>query len=603
MRFTPVALSLALMFSSLTAYARPVEPLEVAAEVDRILAAAFAEQGVSPSEKCSDVDFLRRAAFDLTGGPPSADEAVLFAVTPDGAKRAELVERLLETEGYSLNWARYWKDVIFSHATNQRARLSEPRFERWMAEQFREGRKWDEIATELITATGDVRENGAVGLLFAHDGEANEIAGEVSRIFMGVQIQCAQCHDHPYDAWKREDFHKLAAFFPRVRVRPVLKENAPRSFEVVSQDRDRTNARARFARNPDFVFRFIDKNRDGRITESETEGTQLERPFPFIVRYGDKDGDGALNLEELKNLPEPPNDRNRSIEHFMPDLSDPDAKGELISPALFASRNVRVSPGTSDSIRRKAAAAGITSTRNPWFARAYVNRMWAELVGEGFYHPLDDMGPQREASYADALDALVFGFAASDYDPKWLFRAIMNTEAYQRALDGSYTDPVDGNAFAATGATRLRADQIYNALSEVLGQPTLRSRVSQSMGGRLGGLDRLRFAFNNTFGFDPSTPKEDLTGDIPQALFLMNSDQVNRSIAANPLSQLGRLLRRYSDDKDAIAEVYLNVLSREPTAAETKICLAYIDKADSRRDAYEDLVWSLINSAEFVSRR
>ena len=105
-----------------------------------------------------------------------------------------------------------------------------------MTEQLHNGVSWDKITTELITATGNVREEGQTALIFAHQGNAEEIAAEASRIFLGIQIQCANCHDHPTDEWKREQFHQLAAFFPRVRVR-VIKDTKPRTFEVVSFNR------------------------------------------------------------------------------------------------------------------------------------------------------------------------------------------------------------------------------------------------------------------------------------------------------------------------------------------------------------------------------
>src|SRR5690606_10199024 len=122
-------------------------------------------------------------------------------------------------EDYAENWARYWRDVIFPDAGEMQARLMVGTFEQWMTDQLNRNRPWDRIAADLLTATGNVQENGATALLVAHSAEPMEVAAEASRILLGIQIQCANCHDHPTDAWKRQQFHQLAAYFPRAEFR------------------------------------------------------------------------------------------------------------------------------------------------------------------------------------------------------------------------------------------------------------------------------------------------------------------------------------------------------------------------------------------------
>ena len=209
-------------------FAGAPDPKGTAAEVDRLLNARYESTGVTPAAVCSDEDFLRRAAFDLAGRPPKPAGVVKFPASTDPDKRAKAIETYLSGDDWAANWASYWREVIFSRATNQRAVQGAGGFEQWLTGRLAEGAGWDDVTADLLTATGDVREKGATGLIFAHDGNAEELAGEVSRIFLGIQIQCANCHDHPYDHWKREDFHTLAAFFPRVRVRPMPMESAAR---------------------------------------------------------------------------------------------------------------------------------------------------------------------------------------------------------------------------------------------------------------------------------------------------------------------------------------------------------------------------------------
>ena len=218
-----------------------------------------------------------------------------------------------------------------------------------------------------------------------------------------------------------------------------------------------------------------------------------------------------------------------SLEYYMPDLNNPSSQGELMQPVFFVNeaRGPRLRAGSDDQIRRGALADYITSPSNPWFARAYVNRIWSELLGEGFYMPIDDMGPERLAVFDDVLEILARGFVANQYDVKWLFRTIANTEAYQRVVQAedadSYVPP-----FASATPTRMRSDQIYNAFQQVLGieQFGTRFRGRQQGGGMYSrGMDPGRVAFSQLFGFDPSTPQEDILGNVPQALFMMNSPQ------------------------------------------------------------------------------
>ncbi len=472
-----------------------VQAPAAAAEVDRLLYDEVIQKAKSsPAKPVDDLTYLRRISLDVAGRLPTPAEITAFSLDPSTNKRPRAVERLLAEDAYAENWARYWRDVIMYRRSDDRALLAMQPLEEYLVEAFKKNTPWDQVATAFITATGDVRENGATAIIMAQMGETSDITAEVSRIFLGIQIQCAQCHDHATDRWKRTQFHELAAFFPRIGVRP--KQGEVRSFEVVSVDRE-----------------------------------------PRVRRQN--------------------NGRPRgNAEHFMPDLDDPSAHGTKMEPVFFATGQ-KLASGKNDIERRSTIARWITAPENTWFAKAFVNRTWSELVGEGFYEPVDDIGPDREPSAPKTLDYLAAQFAANKYDVKWLFRTIAATDAYARASRprrGPEETPLVANA-----AQRLRGDQVYTAITTVLGAPLAPARFAARQGGQgRYGMRNPRNLFNAVFGFDPSTRRDEVAGSIPQALAMMNSQQIAAGLEGERRStMLGKLLTEEKNDEAVVVELYL----------------------------------------------
>lgn len=506
-----------------------------AAAVDRQLSA---ELGITEQDdaapRCDDEVFLRRVFLDVIGRPPTVDDLLAFQLDARPDKRARVVEQLLGLPQYGENWGRYWRDVVMTRRTEPRALLSAPALTQFFTESLNTNRPWGEVATAMITASGDVRENGATGLIMAQGGMPEETVSEISRIFLGIQIQCAQCHDHPTDRWKREQFHELAAFFPRVSVRPSMTDD--RTFLVVGND------------------------------------SPMFRQGPMQNRF--------------RGTPE----------HRMPDLKRPEAPGEVMTPVLFATGD-QLALGTPDQDRRDALAAWLTSTRDPWFARAIVNRLWSELVGEGFYEPVDDLGPDREATAPQTLDLLAEQFVASGHDVKRLMATILATEAYQR--ESRPRRAPDAPPFRANVAQRLRSDQLYDSLLRAL---EIDEPPTPNVPGRPYGLAGPRMALEQVFGYDPSVPRDEVKGSIPQALLLMNSPMLANAMSARPGTMLARLLGATDDDTAAVRALYLQILSRQPREEEVSIFQRHRAAAASRAEAFEDLLWALINSSDFLHR-
>ena len=582
----PLALTWPLTSLAVAADSTPLSPSEAAAKIDRLVDAELDVLDVTPAKRVDEDVLLRRLGLDLAGQVPSSTQAALFALDRSPSRLDRAIDELLASESYGDRWARYWAAAIFTRSTNPRPVVGYKRnLETWLADELNAGTGWDAIVTELLSAIGDAETTPQTALLMAHAGQPEEVAGEVSRLFMGVQISCAQCHDHPFDRWTMREFHEFAAFFPRVQLRP-RRDNGPILFTVQSfTGRSQRPDPAQF-------FAFADRNRDGYVSQDEANG-QIRQAFRYLVRVGDRDDDGRLTLDEIKNAPLPPMQTGQgAAEHRMPNLSDPTDLGEVMDPTLFGTGD-GIAAGTTDLERRLAAAAFVTSPENVWFARAVVNRYWNELVGEGFYVPVDDLGPDREPALPGVVDVLADGFVASGYDLRWLLGTIARTESYARGVS---PDNADLAIAAAAGAapTRLRGDQLFDRLGNVLGieERDARSRRTTTE----------REFVADLFGADPSTSKTDLTAGIPQALFLMNAEGLEKLIDTRGRNEIAAVVREAENMTEAVERLYDHILGRLPTDAERRLLRQHLKAEANSETAIEDIAWALLNSAEFLSR-
>jgi hypothetical protein len=264
--------------------------------------------------------------------------------------------------------------------------------------------------------------------------------------------------------------------------------------------------------------------------------------------------------------------------------------------------------GLADLSRRTALAEWIVEPQNPFFARAYVNRIWARLMGRGFYEPVDDLGETGGTPILPEIHkTLAAHFLATQYDHKDLVRLVANTKAYQRSLAVSRDEPTDEKPLAAAYTKQLRGDEVFDSLVTAIGLPNVQPEKTKP-------TDAIRFPIppkstrdlvNEAFGYDPSLEDDLLVRNMKQAMFLMNNIQLQGQIDARPESgtHLAKLLAAEPDDKSMVTRLYRGVLGRTPSEKELGIVLAHLQKINDRGAAFEDVLWSLINSAEFTTRR
>jgi hypothetical protein len=285
----------------------------------------------------------------------------------------------------------------------------------------------------------------------------------------------------------------------------------------------------------------------------------------------------------------------------------PGRKEEMIPVALHGqSGSAKYETGTSDLKRRALLAQWTVDPNNPYFARAYVNRVWARMMGRGFYEPVDDMGDDADGPILeDVHEQLAGHFISTGFDHKSVMRLIVNTKAYQRSIvapSGSKQNPL-----VAARTKQLRGDEVFDSLVTAVELENVRPEKAKPTGAIRFPIPpkSTRDLVNDAFGYDPSFKDELLVRSMKQAMFMMNNVQLQKQIDADPKSDtyLARLVGAESDNTQAAIKLYRAVLARTPNETELGIVLAHVKRVSDRGEAFEDILWSLINSAEFTTRR
>jgi hypothetical protein len=486
---------------------------EMARHIDRAIEQKLTAEKVPPSPRADDAEFLRRAALDITGVIPSAERVTAFLDSKDPNKREKLLDDLLASPQYGRHMADVWQHLLLPRDSDNR-RLQPGPLVTWLEESFNANKGWDRIVRDLLTATGTQDESPAVTYFLANP-TVDKQTDSVARLFLGVQLQCAQCHNHPFTRWKQDDYWAMAAFF--MKVRP-----------------DRVNQAAKAGNSPG-----ISENGKGKPPR----------------------------------LPE---------------------AARTVPAKFFQGEQPRLD---RDAPSRPVLADWIVSPKNPFFARAMVNRTWAQFFGRGFVNPVDDLRQDNTPSHPELLQNLAESFAAGSFDLKVLIKGICLSETYNRTSRPAAGNEKDETLFSHVLVKPLTPEQLYDSLNVVLGSAP-RGRETPGgkgqVGRRLAGGPREQFiAF---FAADEGALATEYHAGIPQALRLMNAPQMNNTNAV-----AASLAQGQRTPAQVVEQLYLSTLSRRPTAEETKRLTTYVEKHDGApRQAYGDIVWAVLNSSEFA---
>jgi Protein of unknown function (DUF1549)/Protein of unknown function (DUF1553) len=503
----------------------PVElPADIVAYVDARVADNWRDAGLEPSPRSEDSEWLRRVYLDLAGRIPSADQVEAFLADTAADKRGRVADDLLASPDFDRHFATVWTNLLVGRAEPQIG--DRPGLFAFLRRSFAENQPWDETVTAFVAAEGPIDADPAANFLVAHlNNQAVPATAVTARVFLGTQVQCMQCHNHPFNDWTQQDFWELNSFFQQT----ALTRN-------------------------DKGVPVLASNEVGGPTLFETRGGLMKAAYP---KY------------EGRQIPDSP------------------------------------------SVDRRAALAKLLAEGDrPQIAVAFVNRVWAHLLGAGFVNPVDDMGPHNSPSHPEALDRLARAFAASDYDVKKLVKWITSTQAYHLT---SRFGASNGDDEPATGATPLfsrayvkpmTVEQAYDSL-------VVATRTDLPSSASLSERDAWVRQFVRTYETDENDESVAFTGTVPAALALMNGDAVRESLQAAPGTTVHAAIAAPGDETVKLRRLALATLGRplapKESAALRRLVRQTVASAPPGRrqeaatEAYQDALWAMLNSAEFVT--
>lgn len=488
--------------------------------IDKHVFAKLRRINVIPSELSTDQEFLRRVFMDTVGMVPTIEETRAFLDSPDPRKREKLIDALLERPERAELWAMRFSDM-FRAGYNEAGQKGGNAYGRWFRDQVRRDLPYDEMVRQMLVSQGRHDFEGISNFYFVSREITPEESGvNVSQLLLGLQIECARCHNHPFERWKQDDFYGFAAFFARVSRKDMYLNN-----------------------------------HNGTYLKESGEVLHPKTNKPVTPKYLDGD-------------------------------FEPERPGEDV---------------------RERLAKWVTAPQNPYFSRATVNRIWKFFLGRGIVEQVDDFRVTNPPSNAALLDALATEFAAGGYSLKKIERAILNSRTYQLSSVTNSTNRADPVNYSHFFVRRLMAEQITDSMARITGVPV--KLPTQPLGTRAMSVPVLNFGrpqyMMKVFGRSDLREvicERDTKPSIAQVMHMVSGDTIQQQVTARE-GHLDAWLRDLPDER-IVENIYFAALTRRPGPDEVRAALAPITAssgdAATRRRAFEDLLWTVFNSKEFL---
>ena len=617
-----------LEISSIDRTTRP-EIEQAAAQIDSILQAYWNENKTKSGKKTTDHEFVRRAYLELAGRIPTIDEARTFCDATGRKKRGQLIDDLLESPGYVSHFYNYWADILRLKERPSRDIFFEP-YMAWVKESIADNMPYDKWVYTLLTANGRVAENPATGFQLRDAGMPLSYVDNTVRVFLGTQIGCAQCHDHPFDRWTQQEFYKLAALTngSKFSAKQVLFGGmGGASFGTDDSFSDNGPASDSPFKDEDDLIPNLARLRYGMQTaiDEKKVGGGIRNFY----------GSGTMMISSM-------DDEFRLPHDYQYDDGDP---LDVVEPAVLWGK---IPEYAEDADNRARFAAWLTTSDNRQFARNIANRMWKKIMGVGLVEPIDDFQEGNIPAIPELLEHLTDEMLRLNFDLREFVRLLVSTETYQNVAVIYDPTAAEPHRYAGPALKRMTAEQLWDSLLTLIAtnewayqRPTAQDlqtvygidmsvmdyeEFEQSYKDYNEYMRELNRTRNKNCGYEgltlvraselpqPSgashllrqfgqgdretieTARQSAT--VPQILTLFNGWMTHAMLAKG--SVIYDSVSQQKTLRSAVDTIFLAVLTHEPDADMRRAAEQEIKQASNPAAGCGNLIWALLNTREFL---
>ncbi len=505
--------------------------------IDQKIDAANQDSNLTPAPLATDAVIIRRTTLDLAGRIPTVAEVRAYLEDPAPDKRRELVERLLNSPDFAFHQANWFDETLMSE------NRADDKWLQYLRSAAAEDRPWDQMFREMMVPPTDVAEDDvsqhAKTFLKKRVREPDDMANDTSRLFFGVSINCAQCHDHPLvEDWKQDHYFGFKSFFAR-------------------------------------TF----------LTKSDKLAEKFEAEVKFKTTAGE-DKQAKMMFLTGDTVDEPKVEKTKEVR---------EAEKKLIQQAT-KEKDAEL-PRPDFRPREQLVQVALKPDNQHFLAKSIVNRVWSRFFGHGLVHPLDQMHSENPANHPEILAAATQYLIDNGYHLKPLIREIVLSDAYARSSQWRDEKPPYVDRFAM-GQTRVLSPRQY-AISLIIATSAA-SRFPLDMPAEEWAKQRLNLEKQSySLANELELPTEHFQVSVDEALLFNNSSRIQNDLLRTSNDRLVGQMRSQDSPIEQVTTAFWNVYGREPNPDELAACREYLESRSDRTDAaIQQLVWALITSPE-----